>query len=54
MMFAHPGEAEELKDARLACTHPEAYEAKMKAREDGGLIKDFVGLLKSLFAKKAK
>jgi hypothetical protein len=53
-MFVDSTDLEELGDAKLARMHPKAYEAKMKAREDGGLMKDLANLLRGLFAKKAK
>ncbi|MFA5962326.1 MAG: hypothetical protein WC848_06620 [Parcubacteria group bacterium] len=43
-----------MSDARLAHTHPEAYEAKMKARAEWNPIGDLINFLRRLIARKGK
>lgn len=52
-MFVDSIDREEMSDIRLARMHPEAYEAKMKAKADCNPIRDIINFFKNLFAKKA-
>lgn len=49
-MFLHPGEAEGIKDVRLARLYPQIYETKIITKN--GYMKYFFSLIKLFFVKK--
>lgn len=53
-MFVDSIDREEMGDARLAHMHPEAYEAKMKAKTEYNPIRGIINFFKNLLAKKAR
>lgn len=53
-MFVDSIDREQMDDAKLARMHPEAYDAKMKARAEWNPMRDIISFFKNLLAKKAK
>lgn len=53
-MFVHPGEAEGIRDVRLARHYPQIHEVKVKAKEEYNPMKDLINFFEKLFAKKAE
>lgn len=53
-MFVDSFDRELLDDAKLARMHPEAYEAKMKAKAEWDPARDIISFFKNLLAKRAK
>lgn len=45
---------EQMGDAKLARTNPEAYEAKMRAREEYNPVKSLINFFRNLLVKKTK
>lgn len=53
-MFVGSIDRGEMDDAKLARMHPEAYEAKRKARLEQNPIADLINFFKNLLGKKVK
>lgn len=53
-MFINSSDREILDDAKLARMHPEAYEAKVKAKAEWSPMRDIINFFKPIFVKKAK
>jgi hypothetical protein len=53
-MFINGLDRKEYEDARLARMNPEAYAAKQQAMREYNPIRDFIHILKKIFAKKIR